>query len=79
MNYKKHNICAIVPVRAGSKRVVNKNIRSFAGANLLQRKIDQLKFINFKFTTYKISKMSDVDESQSQKSQSKKSSKKPSR
>ncbi|MDA7496616.1 acylneuraminate cytidylyltransferase family protein [Akkermansiaceae bacterium] len=46
MQFKNENICAIIPVRAGSKRVVNKNIRSFAGSNLLQRKINQLKAVS---------------------------------
>ncbi len=33
---------AIIPVRSGSKRVVNKNIRSIAGTTLLEHKIKQL-------------------------------------
>jgi N-acylneuraminate cytidylyltransferase len=36
------NMCAIIPVRAGSKRVPDKNIRPFAGTNLLEIKIRQL-------------------------------------
>lgn len=36
-------ITAIVPVRAGSKRLKNKNIAPFAGTNLLLYKIAQLK------------------------------------
>lgn len=36
------NICAIVPVRAGSKRVPDKNIRPFASKSLLQVKLEQL-------------------------------------
>ena len=36
------SFCAIIPVRAGSKRVPNKNIRSFADTNLLALKIRQL-------------------------------------
>tara|TARA_B110001469_G_scaffold14224_1_gene14387 strand:+ start:3565 stop:4230 length:666 start_codon:yes stop_codon:yes gene_type:complete len=36
------SISAIVPVRAGSKRVVDKNIRPFAETTLLELKIDQL-------------------------------------
>lgn len=38
-------IKALVAVRSGSKRVPNKNIRSFAGSNLLEIKIEQLKRI----------------------------------
>jgi len=33
---------ALVPVRAGSERVINKNIRPFAGSNLLELKVNQL-------------------------------------
>ena len=36
---------ALIPVRSGSQRVKNKNIRDFAGSNLLQLKINQLKQI----------------------------------
>ena len=36
-------IKALIPVRAGSQRVKNKNIRPFAGKSLLQVKIEQLK------------------------------------
>jgi CMP-N-acetylneuraminic acid synthetase len=36
------NIHAVFPVRAGSKRVVNKNIRPFAGSTLLEIKVRQL-------------------------------------
>ena len=43
MAMKSDNMCAIVPVRAGSKRVPDKNIRPFAGKSLLQIKIEQLK------------------------------------
>ena len=32
-------ITAIVPVRAGSKRVINKSIRKFADTNLLDHKL----------------------------------------
>lgn len=39
-------IKAIIPVRAGSERVKNKNIRPFAGSNLLEIKIKQLQQIN---------------------------------
>jgi len=38
-------LLAIVAVRAGSKRVKNKNIRKFAGSNLLEIKLRQLKKI----------------------------------
>ena len=38
-------LLAIVPVRAGSQRVKNKNIRKFAGSNLLEIKLKQLKKI----------------------------------
>lgn len=37
-----HCIKAIIPVRNGSKRVLNKNIRSFANSSLLEIKIKQL-------------------------------------
>lgn len=36
------NIHAVVPVRAGSERVLNKNLRPFAGDTLLEIKIKQL-------------------------------------
>ncbi len=36
---------ALIPVRSGSKRVTNKNIRPFANSNLLAIKIEQLKRI----------------------------------
>ena len=39
------SITAVVPVRAGSRRVKNKNIRPFMGSTLLEIKIDQLKKI----------------------------------
>lgn len=39
-------IKAIIPVRAGSQRVKNKNIRPFAGSSLLGIKINQLKKID---------------------------------
>ena len=38
-------ITAIIPVRKGSERVKNKNIKAFAESNLLQIKINQLKSI----------------------------------
>lgn len=37
------DITAIIPVRAGSRRLKNKNIAPFAGSNLLLYKIEQLK------------------------------------
>ncbi len=39
-------IKALIPVRSGSKRVQNKNIRPFADSNLLEIKIKQLQRIN---------------------------------
>lgn len=36
-------ITAVIPVRAGSRRLKNKNIAPFAGTNLLVNKINQLK------------------------------------
>jgi len=39
----KDKITAIVPVRAGSRRLKNKNISPFAGVNLLLFKLNQLK------------------------------------
>jgi len=38
-------IKALIAVRSGSERVVNKNLRPFAGSNLLELKIRQLKTI----------------------------------
>ena len=38
-------IKALVAVRSGSQRVVNKNIRPFAGSSLLEIKLNQLKII----------------------------------
>ncbi|MBQ8693486.1 MAG: hypothetical protein IJ520_10120, partial [Synergistaceae bacterium] len=37
------SIKALVAVRSGSTRVKNKNIRPFAGSNLLEIKLRQLK------------------------------------
>ena len=37
------DITAVIPVRAGSTRVKNKNIKPFAGSSLLEIKINQLK------------------------------------
>ena len=39
-------IKALIPVRSGSERVTNKNIRLFAGSSLLEIKITQLKKLN---------------------------------
>ncbi len=39
----KSKVTAIIPVRAGSRRLKNKNISPFAGTNLLLFKINQLK------------------------------------
>ncbi len=41
----KQQISAVIPVRAGSTRVKNKNIRPFADSSLLEIKINQLKAI----------------------------------
>ena len=41
-----NNIIAMVPVRAGSTRVPNKNIRKFADTNLLELKLRVLKKVN---------------------------------
>ena len=38
-----NEITAVIPVREGSTRVKNKNIRQFAGTTLLENKIKQLK------------------------------------
>ena len=44
--FLKNNIIAMVPVRAGSTRVPNKNTRKFANTNLLELKLKVLKNIN---------------------------------
>lgn len=44
INNKK--LTAIIPVRAGSQRVINKNIKKFAGTNLIEIKINTLKKVN---------------------------------
>ncbi len=41
--YEKGGVTAVVPVRAGSRRLKNKNVAPFAGTNLLLNKIEQLK------------------------------------
>ena len=43
---KKGKLTAVVPVRAGSVRVKNKNIKPFAGSNLLKIKLEILKNIS---------------------------------
>ena len=40
------SITAVVPVRKGSVRVKNKNLKPFAGKTLLQIKIEQLKQVS---------------------------------
>lgn len=39
------SITAVIPVRGGSTRIANKNMRPFAGSSLLEVKIEQLKRI----------------------------------
>lgn len=41
--YEGGGVTAVVPVRAGSRRLKNKNVAPFAGTNLLLNKIEQLK------------------------------------
>ena len=36
------SIKALIPVRSGSQRVINKNMRPFAGSSLLEIKIRQM-------------------------------------
>ena len=42
----KDTITAVIPVRAGSRRLKNKNVAPFAGTNLLINKINQLKRVS---------------------------------
>jgi N-acylneuraminate cytidylyltransferase len=42
---KNGKLTAVIPVRSGSQRVKNKNIKPFAGSNLLQIKLDILKLV----------------------------------
>lgn len=35
-------ITAVIPVRSGSQRVANKNLRPFAGTTLMENKIEML-------------------------------------
>ena len=44
--FSKNNIIAMVPVRAGSTRVTNKNTRKFANTNLLELKLKVLKNVS---------------------------------
>ena len=44
--YSKNNIIAMVPVRAGSTRVPNKNTRKFANTSLLELKLKVLKNVS---------------------------------
>ena len=43
---KDKKITALIPVRKGSKRVVNKNTRPFSDTNLLENKIKILQEVN---------------------------------
>jgi CMP-N-acetylneuraminic acid synthetase len=43
---KTKRIVAVIPIRSGSQRVINKNLRNFAGINLLKLKIEMLKSSN---------------------------------
>ena len=40
---KKNKLTAVIPVRAGSQRVKNKNLKPFADSTLLDIKIETLK------------------------------------
>ena len=42
----RQKITAIVPVRKGSERIKNKNLKKFAGKNLLRIKLEMLKKID---------------------------------
>ena len=42
----KKSICALIAVRAGSKRVINKNVRPFAKKSLLEIKIESIKKVD---------------------------------
>ena len=52
-------ITAIIPVRAGSTRLKNKNVAPFAGTNLLVNKIHQLQDVK-EITRIVVSSDSDV-------------------
>jgi N-acylneuraminate cytidylyltransferase len=41
-----NTITAVIPIRKGSQRVTDKNLRPFAGSNLLKIKIEALKKVN---------------------------------
>lgn len=53
------SITAVIPVRAGSRRVPNKNIRPFGNSSLLERKIRQLKEVK-EIDTIVVSSDSDI-------------------
>jgi len=42
---KRHSITGVIPVRAGSRRLPNKNILPFGDSNLLVHKIRQLRHV----------------------------------
>ena len=42
----RQKITAIVPVKKGSQRIKNKNLKKFAGKNLLKIKLEMLKKID---------------------------------
>lgn len=46
MSRKNYKITAVIPVRSGSSRCVNKNTRTFGDTNLLKKKIQLLKTID---------------------------------
>ena len=43
---KRKKITAVVPIRKGSRRVKNKNFKSFANSNLLKLKLEVLKQVD---------------------------------
>jgi len=55
----KNDIVAVIAVRAGSKRIKDKNISSFGGSNLLLHKIKQLKSVE-KINTIVVASDSDA-------------------
>lgn len=56
---KTKTVTAIIPVRAGSRRLKNKNVAPFAGTNLLAYKINQLKRLDW-LTSIVVSSDSDA-------------------
>jgi len=40
---KKKNVLVVIPVRSGSKRISNKNIRKFLGRSLIGKIIQKIK------------------------------------